>query len=99
MGNITTKSLEGGMMDMDVSSAHSKREIMGSDGEGLYADQCLKFCTKCRNCYEIIMTRGKRKGRYIHMYHVALYKDFPSYGKEKKTCPRCLGQELTRIIE
>tara|TARA_R100000278_G_C5325930_1_gene112892 strand:- start:302 stop:442 length:141 start_codon:yes stop_codon:yes gene_type:complete len=45
------------------------------------------------------MNRSRRNNKNIHIYTVEWFKDFPSYGKEKKTCPRCLGQEVIKIVE
>ena len=99
MGGMRTKSVEYNKVEMDISSAHKQREILGADGEGVYTDQCIKFCTKCRNCFEIVITDTSHTGKRIYTYNMVYYRDFPSYGKEKKTCPRCLGQSVIRKIQ
>ena len=99
MGKVKITSAECPSTEMDISLAHQHRLKKGMEGEGIYTDQCVKFCTKCRACYEIVMNRSRRNNKNIHIYTVEWFKDFPSYGKEKKTCPRCLGQEVIKIVE
>jgi len=77
---------------MDTSLAHQRRAKSGIDGEGVYTDQCVKFCTKCKHCYEIVVNETRMYGVDKKVYNMLWLTDFPSYGKEKKTCPRCLGQ-------
>ncbi len=79
---------------MDISLAHYKRAIKGVKGEGLHTDNVIKFCNNCKNCYEIVLSESRIQGTDRRVYNMVWYQDFPSYGKEKKTCPRCLGQPV-----
>lgn len=58
------------------------------------ADEKIAHCESCNVCWEAdnnIATRfdketGKYKKRVAYLY----YEDFPTYGKQKETCPKCL---------
>ena len=85
---------------MDISSAHYKRAVQGVRGEGFHTDNVIKFCTECKNCYEIVLSESRMNGVEKRVYNMRWLKDFPSYGKEMKTCPRCLGQAtITEVIK
>ena len=49
------------------------------------ADRNINYCKFCNQCWESIETkeylRGTHKIIYLH--------DFPTYGKNKKPCPKC----------
>jgi len=51
------------------------------------ADRIIKYCNSCKYCWEpeYNTTRFKR-GRLI-----VYYKDFPTYGKPRKECPKCVN--------
>jgi hypothetical protein len=51
------------------------------------ADDHLKFCTKCKYIWEKVnrSLHGKR-----YMYYPKA--NIPTYGKERKTCPRCIDE-------
>ena len=99
MGKVRITSDECPKTEMDISLAHQNRLKSGMEGEGVYTDQCVKFCPNCRNCYEIVRTETIKYGKRYYTYNMMFLKDFPSYGKEKKTCPRCLGQEVIKIVQ
>ena len=44
-------------------------------------DKRIKYCNVCNKCWENFIDEGSPR-----VYH---YNDFPSYGKEIKTCKRC----------
>jgi len=99
MGRVRITSDECRKTEMDISLAHQNRLKSGMEGEGAYTDQCVKFCPSCRNCYEIVRTETIKYGKRYYVYNMMFLKDFPSYGKEKKTCPKCLGQEVIKIVQ
>tara|TARA_R100000654_G_scaffold38556_2_gene64311 strand:- start:659 stop:961 length:303 start_codon:yes stop_codon:yes gene_type:complete len=99
MGKVRITSDECPKTEMDISLAHQNRIKKGLDGEGVYTDQCIKFCTECRNCFEIVRTETIKYGKRYYTYNMMFLRDFPSYGKEKKTCPKCLGQEVIKIVQ
>ena len=54
------------------------------------ADQRVKFCTKCKKCWEIDRVKSKdphllRKKKNPIYY----YENFPTWGKERETCQKC----------
>ena len=51
------------------------------------ADRNIYFCTSCNKCWEVI---GKNQG--YSKNSVSYYKNFPTYGKEKKQCKMCKGE-------
>lgn len=53
------------------------------------ADSTIRYCVKCRKCWEIIIHPTQRKGSQKNIRNVHYYKDFPSYGKEKIECLHC----------
>ena len=99
MGKVGMTSVENHKTEMDISSAHQHRLKTGMENEGDYTAQCVKFCPSCRNCYEIVRTETIKYGKRYYTYNMMFLRDFPSYGKEKKTCPRCLGQEVIKIVQ
>ena len=44
----------------------------------------LKYCTRCNSAWEVSRTSGEA-GRFDK------HPDFPSYGLERKDCPKCIG--------
>jgi len=67
--------------------------------DAIHADKLIKFCLKCRNCWYLKVTFTRLKGREYLTYNMAYLKDFPSYGKKKENCPKCLGQKYIRTIK
>ena len=54
------------------------------------ADKRIKHCQVCNICWEGDKFRNKnssrkKKNKTLYRY----YKNFPSYGKIKKICPKC----------
>lgn len=49
------------------------------------ADKNIKYCTKCKQCWEIDCLNHSRNRLDIHNY----YSNFPSYGKIKEICNKC----------
>tara|TARA_R110002096_G_C14319073_1_gene700244 strand:+ start:97 stop:366 length:270 start_codon:yes stop_codon:yes gene_type:complete len=52
--------------------------------DAILADIRIKYCSKCRTCWEFV---EKYKGQKIR--ELVTYQDFPSWGKEKSLCERC----------
>ena len=48
------------------------------------ADKKIKFCLKCKSCWEVISNIGSKK-------QLIFYDDFPTYGKQRKICKLCKG--------
>ena len=54
------------------------------------ADQRIKFCPKCKKCWEIDRVKSKdphllrKKKKFVNYY-----ENFPTWGKEKETCQKC----------
>ena len=52
-------------------------------------DKHVKYCPICTKCFEFDMIATKsylENARMVYHY----YDDFPSYGKEREICPKCL---------
>mgnify|MGYP003134564233 CR=1 FL=1 len=75
-----------------------KKHNKGFNGEGLHTDQAIKFCTKCKTCWEILMSEYSFQKEMYKTYNMVYYQDFPSYGKEKRDCARCLNQKVIKTI-
>tara|TARA_Y100000592_G_scaffold50078_1_gene79333 strand:+ start:21698 stop:21919 length:222 start_codon:yes stop_codon:yes gene_type:complete len=51
------------------------------------ADKLIYYCCSCKKCWETIEARSYMKSGN---YHTIIYlHDFPTYGKQKQTCPNC----------
>tara|TARA_R100000458_G_C8041226_1_gene92497 strand:- start:292 stop:525 length:234 start_codon:yes stop_codon:yes gene_type:complete len=46
------------------------------------ADQDIKYCKKCKRCWEVVRTSNSNK--LIH------YKDFPTYKRIREICSFCV---------
>ena len=57
------------------------------------ADMAIKFCKKCKICWEIIPVNTRVNGVWKKVKTIEYYKNFPSYGKEKVDCLKCEGGE------
>ena len=77
----------GGVVEWIANCSHNydymKRYRSTISHDGVRADKRIKYCKKCNQCYEISITWWN--GRI----QIDYYKNFPSYGKEKKICMRC----------
>ena len=61
--------------------------------EAKRADKDIKYCPECKMCYEKYADTYNKK--HLTLYGKKLYvhyEDFPSYGKEVKTCPECIDK-------
>tara|TARA_R100000734_G_C3318562_1_gene112888 strand:+ start:4966 stop:5190 length:225 start_codon:yes stop_codon:yes gene_type:complete len=66
----------------DLSRAPKKYNGF-TDYDGKKADVNIKYCCKCKKCWE---KKRKTNGK-IHVLH---YEDFVTYGKEREVCDKCL---------
>ena len=57
----------------------------GHKGCGLdkKADSNIKLCKECNHCWEPKARPDNSSTKYMW------YKNFPTYGKERKICPKC----------
>ena len=63
------------------------------------ADSTIRYCRKCRKCWEIVIHPTKRIGSSRNIKNVYYYKDFPSYGIEKLECLHCSSIEYNEFVE
>ena len=63
------------------------------------ADSTIRYCIKCRKCWEIVIHPTKRIGSSRNIKNVYYYKDFPSYGKEKLECLHCSSIDYNEFVE
>ena len=56
-----------------------------SNRDAVQADLRIKYCPKCRKCYETDQQATRNTGERSNVY----YDDFVSYGKDKVICERC----------
>ena len=55
--------------------------------DGKTTDKRIKYCPKCSCCWQFKYQIDNRKN--VKTYEI--YKDFPSYGKKRVVCPKCMG--------
>lgn len=65
---------------------------LGSTYEERKADNVIKHCKKCNNCWEQMDIEKSINGGQVINKYVTLYSDFVTYGKKKITCPVCEGR-------
>ena len=61
-----------------------------SEYDARKADAYIKYCIKCLKCWEITVGSAQLNGRKRRI--VQYYENFLSYGKEKKICNNCKGE-------
>ena len=67
---------------LDQAERLKKKKTSTTDGK--LADKTVKFCPRCHRCYDTRYYKDVgNTGKVIY------YDDFPSYGKERRTCKRC----------
>ncbi len=62
--------------------------IEGKDSstwDGKVTDRTIKVCPVCDTCYDT-----KYYKDHADLDLVTYYQDFPTYGKERVACPKCL---------
>lgn len=69
-----------------------KRDENVGRADAKNADKVIKFCNKCKQCWEynrdrVYMSKDKRTGS-----NILYYQDFPNRGKEVVICKRCGGK-------
>lgn len=52
--------------------------------DGRTTDKAIRLCPVCNTCYDT-----KYYKDHADMDKITYYQDFPKYGKERRTCPRC----------
>mgnify|MGYP003140878093 CR=1 FL=1 len=70
-------------------SISKKKDFNSYDSK--LADKYVYHCLDCKKCWEIkVGYRVNKKGgkRNIKDF-ISYYFNFPTYGKQKKQCPRC----------
>ena len=64
------------------------------DSSSKSADVVIKLCTSCNQTWESYFCRNINKTRTV--YHGST---MPSYGKERKNCPRCEAIKANKLIK
>ena len=62
-------------------------------------DSSVKFCTKCKICWEVIKVLIREDNKPVRAKNIAYYKDFPSYGKSKAICLHCDGGDEKQFLD
>ncbi len=57
--------------------------------DSIYADESIKHCKVCNNCWQFKRKFGEDR--------IIYYQDFPTFGKEKMDCPVCTGFEFIPV--
>tara|TARA_R110002020_G_scaffold320815_1_gene536711 strand:- start:3798 stop:4040 length:243 start_codon:yes stop_codon:yes gene_type:complete len=57
--------------------------------DGKTTDEIIKHCKSCNKCWEKLYMQFSSNHKAQDAYYIHFYEDFPSYGKEKKTCYTC----------
>jgi len=53
-------------------------------------DKTIFHCKNCKDCWEVKTIRDRKN---IFPNEIIYYKNFVTYGKEKRICPPCNGIE------
>tara|TARA_R100000152_G_C6719777_1_gene145962 strand:+ start:288 stop:596 length:309 start_codon:yes stop_codon:yes gene_type:complete len=61
--------------------------------DAMRADENIKFCTKCKKCYEKLKYQTGDNKRTV-VWHVNYYRNFVSYGKERVICDNCAQRKI-----
>jgi hypothetical protein len=67
--------------------------------EAKLADKTIRYCTTCKQCWEIVRRITAMDGKKISLKNVYYYKNFPSYGKEKVTCLHCSNLTKDEFVD
>ena len=76
-----------------------ERKFTEFEYEAKACDHLIRYCTNCKQCWEIIRKETNNGLKKIGLKNIYYYKDFPSYGKEKKTCLHCSKLEHDAFID
>ena len=52
---------------MDLSRPRAKK---GVDGEGIYTDNVVKFCPKCKKCWEMIEKEDTNRSNKFKIWNI-----------------------------
>lgn len=63
------------------------------------ADSTIRYCVKCKKCWEIIIHPTQRIGQNKNIKNVHYYSNFPSYGKQKIECLHCSNIEYEDFVQ
>tara|TARA_R100000773_G_C4218680_1_gene117168 strand:+ start:2097 stop:2414 length:318 start_codon:yes stop_codon:yes gene_type:complete len=67
------------------------------NNDGKFADKYIFYCTTCKQCYEETSIKRKVDNIWRRLDGYYYYKDFPTYGKEKKECLQCKGMKIMKL--
>ena len=56
--------------------------------DAMRADENIKYCIKCKKCWEKLKYQTGDNKRTV-LWHVRYYRNFVSYGKERMICDDC----------
>tara|TARA_R100001510_G_scaffold20756_1_gene18159 strand:- start:350 stop:601 length:252 start_codon:yes stop_codon:yes gene_type:complete len=71
--------------EVDINENYAPIKNNFSDIDGRRADNRVRYCPKCKNCWEMI--------RKDCVDTFLFYEDFVSYGKEKIICYKCSNKK------
>ena len=66
----------------ELKKSTSVKKTKYTNYDSKVADKNVKYCTKCKNCWEYKYQSSKK--------YVEFYQDFVTYGKEREVCPNCI---------
>ena len=61
-----------------------------SEYDAKKADSFIKYCTKCKKCWELTIGSAQSNGKKRR--NILYYDNFVSYGKEREICKMCKGE-------
>jgi len=72
-----------------MRSSKMRQKNIDYEFEAKLADKTIRYCTSCRQCWEVVRRITSIDRKKVSLKNVYYYKNFPSYGKEKVTCLHC----------
>ena len=72
-----------------------------NNNDAILTDKYVKYCSKCRKCWQKVshQTTNQNTIELDGNNYMNYYIDFPAYGKEKKVCLLCSGENKLRSME
>jgi|TARA_R100000482_G_scaffold124916_3_gene79870 hypothetical protein len=75
--------------DYDTTKPIQEKKHVNFDSK--LADQYIKYCLQCKRCWELssAFRVNKKNGKRNIEDFISYYVNFPTYGKQRRQCPRC----------